>query len=91
MYRVIKATSSAVVASKGGQKVTGKGWSEFIKNVESQTKFKVDSSCKRRPCEIVDLLDGPDLYEGEVTKYHDGTFELMFDNITGPYENDHQF
>lgn len=79
MYRIVKASTSA-------DKITGKTWPEFIANIESQTKFKVDSAYRKKYwSDIIDLLDGSDVYEAEVTKYSDGTYELLMYNISGPY------
>ena len=75
--------------SSNSARITGKTWDELIKNIESQTKFKVDAACKRRDCQFIDLLDGPDLWEGEVTKYSDGSYELLMNNVgfVGEFDN----
>lgn len=74
-------TKRYIKCSNSTNTITGKTWDEFIKNIESQTKFKVDSASKRRYCQFIDLIDGPDLWEGEVTKYSDGSYELLMDNV----------
>lgn len=77
--------------SSNSARITGKTWDELIKNIESQTKFKVDAACKRCDSQFIDLLDGPDLWEGEVTKYSDGSYELLMNNVGFVGESDNMF
>lgn len=75
MKRVIKA-------STGSPKVTGRTWRQFIANLESETSYEVDSVDRERYSQWITLLKGSDVYDAEVTKYSDGTYELILSNIT---------
>ena len=73
-----------VVAESLSNKITGHSWQEFIQNIEKDTNFAVDSAFKRNPDQWIDLIDKDthELYDAEVNKYFDGTYELMLYNIT---------
>ena len=63
-------------------KLTGTSWEDFLKNVEEQSIYKVDSAFKRHPNQWVELIDDTGkIYDGEVTQYSDGGFELLYTNI----------
>lgn len=70
-------------------KITGNTWQEFISNIEAQTKYDVDSSYKRRPEKWIELINKEtgDIFDAEVTKYFDGSYELMLYNVTPKYES----
>jgi hypothetical protein len=63
-------------------KIVGATWDEFLKNIEEQTVYKVDSAFKRHANQWIELIgkDGQ-IYDAEVTKYSDGEFELLYTNI----------
>ena len=69
--------------------ITGNTWQEFISNIEDQTKYDVDSSYKRRPEKWIELINKEtgDIFDAEVTKYFDGSYELMLYNVTPKYES----
>lgn len=73
--------------SKGPSKIVGKSWQEFISNIEAQTDYNVDSAYKGQPEQWIELVDKETgkIYDGEVTKYSDGSYELMSYNITPSY------
>ena len=72
-----------------GDNITGNTWQEFISNIEAQTKYDVDSSYKRRPEKWIELINKEtgDIFDAEVTKYFDGSYELMLYNVTPKYES----
>ena len=68
-------------SSKSSDKVIGKTWADFIQNIESQLGYEVDSADKRKPSQFIDMYKDGKYYVGEITRYYDGTFELMEYNI----------
>lgn len=68
--------SESVVVAKGST------WEEFIKNLEGENQFKVDSAYRNKYTgeDIIFYKDGKS-FEGEVTEYSDGGYELMEYNI----------
>lgn len=84
MYRVIKASKSNT------QKITSKSWSDFIRQIEIQWGYSVDSINRNKYNQFITLLKEGDEYEAEVTRYSDGTYELLLDNVylVGPYDDD---
>lgn len=69
--------------SESTAKITGGTWDEFLKNIEDQTTYSVNSAFKRHPNQWIELIgkDGQ-IYDGEVTKYEDGEYELLYTNIS---------
>lgn len=63
-------------------KIVGVTWDEFLKNIEEQTNYSIDSAFRRHPNQWIELVgkDGQ-IYDGEVTKYDDGEYELLYTNI----------
>lgn len=74
MKRVIVAPTSA-------NKITGRPWSQFIQNVEDQTGIMIDSIYKRKYEQFITGYKHGETYGIEVTKYSDGTYEAVYDNI----------
>ena len=72
-----------LIESFEDNKVTGYPWKSFIKNIEETTNFLVDSAYRRNPSKWIELIDKntKQIYDAEVTKYSDGTYELMLYNI----------
>ena len=70
-----------IISSKSSDKVIGKTWADFIQNIESQLGYEVDSADKRKPSHFIDMYKDGKYYVGEITRYYDGTFELMKYNI----------
>ena len=72
--------------SEGSIKYTGRTWKDFIDNIEANSYYVVDSSDRSmlgsRHDTVLLLKPGSDTtYIGEVTRYHDGWYELMDYNI----------
>lgn len=72
--------------SEGSIKYTGRTWKDFINNIEANSYYVVDSSDRNmlgsRHDTVLLLKPGSDTtYIGEVTRYHDGWYELMDYNI----------
>ena len=69
-------------ASAGSPKVTGATWQKFLENIESQTPYSVDDHHWDEPDSrhVVLWKDGK-RYDTEITRYSDGEYELMLQNI----------
>lgn len=78
------AAEETVEESYSDEDVAAKGstWDEFIKNLEDENEVKVDSAYRDRYTDekIVFYKDGKP-FEGEVTKYFNGDYELMKYNV----------
>ena len=77
-----------VYGSSQNTTITFRGsWNGFLDEIESKTEFKVDSAYRRRPDDWIELI-GPDgaVYDAEVTRYHNGDYELHLDNISPSYQ-----
>lgn len=74
--KVEESYSDEDVAAKGST------WDEFIKNLEDENEVKVDSAYRDKYTDekIVFYKDGKP-FEGEVTKYFNGDYELMKYNV----------
>lgn len=62
-------------------KATGKTWEDFIISIESDLGYQVDSAFKRHPDQWIIMYKGDKTYEGEVTRYFEGDYELVAKNI----------
>lgn len=66
-------------------KVTSKNWDEFLNKIEEATGLKVDSAYRRKYRGEDDILlvdeKARETYHAGITKYTDGTYELMSYNI----------
>ena len=77
-----QTTAPEQTASDGAPKITGSSWEEFLKNIEEQSIYKVDSAFRRHPNQWIELIDDTGkIYDGEVNTYSDGAFELLYSNI----------
>lgn len=78
------AAEETVEESYSDEDVAAKGstWDEFIKNLEDENEVKVDSAYRDKYTDekIVFYKDGKP-FEGEVTKYFNGDYELMKYNV----------
>jgi hypothetical protein len=73
---------SYIRASKGSKKFIGDGWKAFIADVES-AGYSVPAEYRNKATHWIELVDADGNYcDAEVTKYSDGTYELMAHNIT---------
>lgn len=69
--------------SEATAKIVGSTWGELLDNIEAQTVYKVDSAFRRHPNQWIELIDkSGQIYDGEVTKYSDGEYELLYTNIS---------
>ena len=77
-----------VKESSSSKKYTGKTWNELIKNIEANSDWVVDSvdrdafGGQRRNTILLYNTNKDGVFVGEVTKYSDGSYELMDYNIT---------
>ena len=77
-----------VKESASSKKYTGRTWGEFIKDIEANSDWVVDSIDRdflvnqRRNTILLYNTNKDGVYVGEVTKYSDGSYELMDYNIT---------
>lgn len=63
-------------------KTVAKGWDKFIRQLERDTGIGIDSIYKHNnPEQFIEGYRDGKTYEIEVTAYHDGTYEVMYDNI----------
>lgn len=78
-----KRASRRIKESASCKTYTGKTWEEFINDVDTNSKFTVDSAyCdKYYPWIIVYNKFTKEPYDAAVTKYSDGTYELCAYNI----------
>lgn len=78
------AAEETVEESYSDEDVAAKGstWDEFIKNLEDENEVKVDSAYRDKYTDekIVFYKDGKP-FEGEVTNYFNGDYELMKYNV----------
>lgn len=70
-----------IIASRSTPKATGRSWDEFCRSVK-KLGYTVDAADTRSYRHWIVLhRDGVE-YDAEVTKYHDGTYELVENNIS---------
>lgn len=85
------AAEETVEESYSDEDVAAKGstWDEFIKNLEDENEVKVDSAYRDKYTDekIVFYKDGKP-FEGEVTKYFNGDYELMKYNVHELFSTD---
>ena len=66
--------------------VTGKVWSDFLDEIEYETQMEVDSAFRRRYDPWIELIDRDGtIYDAEITRYHDGTYEFRSENMSLQY------
>lgn len=71
-------SSSSVITD---QKISARTWSELIRKLKFEAGIEVDSADSRQYNNFITGYSGDQEYEVEVTKYSDGQYEVMFDNI----------
>lgn len=76
-----------IIASLGARKATGRSWDEFKRSVQ-KLGYTIDAADSRSYRHWIVLYRDGIMYDAEVTKYHDGTYELLEDNITERVEYD---
>ena len=86
-----KSGRSKLRESHSDKTYTGKTWKEFIKNLELDSDYEVDSAYRRKYDQWIELTDNNgDIYDAEVTMYRDRfgntTYELVDYNITPSYQ-----
>lgn len=67
--------------SVNDNKVVSSDWNQFCKDITYKFGYYVDSASRRKPSPYIDLIKDGCTYEGEVTKYSNGDYELLLDNI----------
>lgn len=84
----ITATNESRYYTTNSRKITSKYWPQFCDLIETQWGYGVDSVDKQRYSQFITLFRDGYEYDAEVTKYSDGTYELLLSNITeiGEYE-----
>lgn len=79
--KIIEAVILDKNIKKLPEKINTQTWSDMIKEL-SKYGFKVDASYKRGPDgDRAEMYYNGNTYEGEFTKYFDGTWELMRYNV----------
>ena len=74
---------SSVSSSKITQEPGPGAWGKFLDKIEDATGFKVDSAYRRDYSQWIELIDPATgkLFEAEITKYFDGSYEFMMYNL----------
>lgn len=67
--------------SKSDVLAKGRTWQEFISNLETENDVEVDSAYKDKYNNFIEFYSDGELFEGEVTKYHGGDYELLQENV----------
>ena len=78
---------SVIKTSKGAQKVTSRTWKGLIDELSS-VGVDVDSAYRRRYEQFIIGYVGGDEVELEVTKYSDGEYEVILDNVASTNPGD---
>ena len=86
-----KSGRNTLRESHSDKTYTGRTWKEFIKNLELNSNYKVDSAYRRKYDNWIELIDNNgNIYDAEVTMYRDRlgdtTYELVNYNITPSYQ-----
>ena len=86
-----KSGRSKLRESHSDKTYTGKTWKEFIKNLELDSDYEVDSAYRRKYDNWIELIDNNgNIYDAEVTMYRDRlgntTYELVDYNITPSHQ-----
>ena len=86
----VSESGEDIIQSESDVAAKGSTWEEFINNLEEENDVKVDSAYRNKYTDekIIFYKDGKS-FEGEVTEYFDGGYELMNYNVHEiPSEND---
>ena len=86
----VSESDENITQSESDVAAKGSTWEEFISNLEEENDVKVDSAYREKYTgeKIIFYKDGKS-FEGEVTEYFDGGYELMNYNVHEiPSEND---
>lgn len=86
----VSESDENITQSESDVAAKGSTWEEFISNLEEENDVKVDSAYRNKYTgeKIIFYKDGKS-FEGEVTEYFDGGYELMNYNVHEiPSEND---
>lgn len=90
VYEEVSESGEDIIQSESDVAAKGSTWEEFINNLEEENDVKVDSAYRNKYTDekIIFYKDGKS-FEGEVTEYFDGGYELMNYNVHEiPSEND---
>lgn len=80
----LERSSETIESSQGIEEAVlakGKTWQEFISNLETENDVEVDSAYKDKYNNFIEFYTDGELFEGEVTKYHGGDYELLQENV----------
>ena len=86
-----KSGRSKLRESHSDKTYTGRTWKEFIKNLELNSDYEVDSAYRRKYDNWIELIDNNgNIYDAEVTMYRDRlgntTYELVDYNIAPSHQ-----
>lgn len=66
--------------------INGKIWDDFLDEIEYETRMEVDSAYRRKYEPWIELIDRDGtIYDAEITKYSDGTYEFRSENMSLQY------
>lgn len=78
----IVRTSKKIQSSSDLLQYTARYWAELIEEIESEG-YQVDSADRRNPAQWITAYKDGNEYEIEVTRYSDGTYEIVKADIVG--------
>lgn len=70
-----------VVASYSAKSYNGRSWDELIMQLD-RAGYEVDSAYRSHPHKWIEVIQNGCIFDAEVTKYFDGSYEVMEYNIT---------
>lgn len=76
-----------VVASYSAKSYNGRSWDELIMQLD-RAGYEVDSAYRNYPHRWIELIKDGQIFDAEVTAYHDGSYEVMEENIYLSNHND---
>lgn len=76
-----------VVASYSAKSYNGRSWDELIMQLD-RAGYEVDSAYRSHPHKWIEVIQNGRIFDAEVTKYFDGSYEVMEYNITPSNHND---
>lgn len=76
-----------VVASYSAKSYNGRSWDELILQLD-RAGYEVDSAYQDHPHKWIELIKYGQIFDAEVTAYHDGNYEVMEENIYLSNHND---
>ena len=86
-----------ILSSINPNRVVGRTWSDFIRNLEDKTGIAIDSIYRNRYEQFIEGYKDGKIYEMEVTKYfdtgHETSYETCYDDIcyVEPYQSRYDY